>query len=102
MRKVFVVIAIAAALASCSSSAPTKVHEYQAKVLSKVCDEALEPVRIYASSHTEAITEEVRAEMKARLTTSYDFCSQAELKLFRDTFLTPWAESIAEAGSKAG
>ena len=102
MRKVFVVFALVATLTSCSSSESTKVHEYQAKVLSKVCDEALEPVRIYALSHTEAITEEVRAEMKARLTTSYDFCSQAELKLFRDTFLTPWAESIAEAGSKAG
>jgi hypothetical protein len=53
-------------------------------------------------SHTEALTEEVRAQMKVLLTKSYDFCTQAELKLFRDVFLTPWVESIAEAGSEAG
>jgi hypothetical protein len=53
-------------------------------------------------SHTEALTEEVRAQMKVLLTNSYDFCTQAELKLFRDVFLTPWVESIAETGSEAG
>lgn len=102
MRKVCAIIALAVVLASCSSKATTQVPEFQATVLSKVCNEALEPVRAYAMSHTEALTEEVRAQMKVLLTKSYDFCTQAELKLFRDVFLTPWVESIAEAGSEAG
>lgn len=103
MRKVFAVAVLVTILASCSSNdTPTKVHEVNAKSLSKVCDAALEPVRVYARAHTDVLTEEVRADMKALLTKSYDSCLQSELKLFRDVFLTPWVESIAEAGSQAG
>ena len=103
MRKILIATLLATILTSCSSSnAPSEAPGTKAESLSKACDATFEPVRVYATAHTEAITEEVRTEMKALLTTSYEVCSQAELKFFRDTFLTPWAESIAEAGSKAG
>jgi hypothetical protein len=103
MRKVLIATMLATILASCSSSAaPSELQEIKAKSLSKACDATLEPVRVYARAHTDALTEEVRTELKALMIKSYDSCTQPELRLFRDVFLTPWAESIAEAGSKAG
>ena len=102
MRKIFVAATLAFMLASCSSNSSSEVPAAKAKTLSKECDAALEPVRIYARAHTDVLTEEVRTEMKARMIKSYDFCTQPELKLFRDVFLSPWAENISEAGSEAG
>lgn len=103
MRKVLLVAMLATILTSCSSSnAPSEVPEIKAKSFSKACDAAFEPVRVYARAHTDGLTEEVRAELKSLMIKSYDSCSQQELQLFRDVFLTPWAESIAEAGSQAG
>lgn len=103
MRKVFIVAVSALVVASCSSSdAPVKVQPAKATELSATCDAALEPVRIYANAHTDELTEEVRADLKELMIKSYDSCSQSELKLFRDVFLSPWAERIAEAGSEAG
>ena len=99
MRKFFVAATLAFMLASCSSNS-SNMPAVKAKTLSKACDTALEPVRIYAREHTDVLTDEVRAEMKVRMIKSYDFCSQPELKLFRDVFLAPWAESISEAGSE--
>ena len=68
-------------------------------VISERCQQLLEPIRSYMTSHNSAIDATVRSEVRTLADAAYAACTPAEFRSFADAELMAWARTVGTVPS---